>query len=133
MATKTRKVTREQAEAVLAAIRTQFKAYCSTHAETAETFADDPELVAVLTTLADGTPRAETPQPVLVENFEFTAGMPAPFAIVWEEGPYEWAYAAMHGGVDQEFGGTIAAATPVPGVTTEAYTTFAIGIYPEEN
>lgn len=132
MATKTRKVTREQAEAVLAAVRKQFIAYCATHAETAEMYADDPELVDVLTKYADGRPKPEDPQPVIVENFEWVTGMVAPYAIVWEEGPYEWAYNAIHGGTDEEFGGTIQPADPIHGVTTEAYTTWALGIYPEE-
>ena len=146
MTTTTTTVAREAAEAVLAAVRKQFRNHCATHAEIAEMFADDPELVATLTTKRDGTPKPEAPQPKLVENWQFThRDDPAPFAIVWEEGPYEWAYNAIHGGVDEEmtalmaeaaaeFGGTapvakIAAADPITGVETEPITGWALGVY----
>jgi hypothetical protein len=139
-ATKT--VTREQAEAVLAKVRQQYLAYCATAEETAVMYADDPELVDVLTKSKDGTPKANPPQPTLVENFDWGAG-PVPWAIVWEEGPFEWAYNAMQGGVDEEVaamlaaegvegGGKVDAVDPVPGVATEPYSGWALAIYPEE-
>lgn len=129
--TTTTKLTRDHAEKVLAAVRKQFIAYCATNAETAEMFADDPGLVDVLTKFANGTPKPEAPQPTIVENFEFVKGMVAPYAIVWEEGPYEWAFNAMHGGTDAEFGGTIAPADPINDIETEAYTAWALAIYPK--
>lgn len=141
MDTKTVQVTREQAETVLAKVRQQFLGYCATHAETAAMFADDPDLVKTLTTFADGAPKPENPQPKLVQNFAWNGGE-VPWAIVWEEGPFEWAYNAMGGGVDEEMaamlaaegiegGGKVDAVDPVPGVRTEPYTTWALAIYPE--
>lgn len=122
-------VTRKQAEQVLAEIRKQFTVHCATHAEIAERNPDDPDFVRLLTCRPDGTPRHENPQPKLVENWEWVSGTPVRWAILWEEGPCEWAYIAMHGGTDAD-GFTIPAATPVEGVYTEAWTTWAIGIYP---
>lgn len=140
--TTTTKVTTEQAEAVLAAVRKQFRTYCATHAEIAEIYADDPELVDVLTRGNEPT------QPVLREGWQFTHRIDAaPFTILWEDGPDGWAYNAIHGGLDEEmtalvadaaaeFGATttppammIAAADPIAGVETEPITGWALGIW----
>lgn len=75
-------ITREQAEQALASIRQQFKVYID----------------------------AGEPEPVLVENwkpFVYRDGSMVdtdtyPFAIVWDEGPFEWAYRARGGGIDEE-------------------------------
>lgn len=75
-------ITREQAEQALASIRQQFKVYID----------------------------AGEPEPILVENwkpFTYRDGEVVdtdtyPFAIVWEGGPFEWAYRARWGGVDEE-------------------------------
>ncbi len=128
--TITRNITRTQAEAALAAIKTQFRSYCATNAEIAAEYADDPELVALLTTRRDGSLWPDAPQPKLVENFEWTRGHVAPFAIVWEEGPYEWVYSAFYGGTDEEFGTTIKSVETIPGVASEAYTSWALALYP---
>lgn len=75
-------ITREQAEQALAAVKEQFKVYID----------------------------AGESEPVLVENWEpfvYQDGKVVdtetyPFAIVWEDGPFEWAYRAKGGGVDEE-------------------------------
>lgn len=77
--------------------------------------------------------------PTLVENWDWS-GHPTRWAIVWEEGPYEWAYHFPFGGVDEEL--TAALQDFAPGkvvrrkevqlpdhIFTEAITSFAIGIY----
>jgi hypothetical protein len=79
--------------------------------------------------------------PVVIEEWDFlTYGNPAPFAIVWEEGPYEWAYRFPEGGIDEEatYGiqdiapGTVvrtAAAKIDPHIFVEAITSWAVGLY----
>lgn len=76
--------------------------------------------------------------PALVQDFYDTGH----WAVVWEEGPYDWALNAFTGGVDeeatallQEFkpGGVIylkTAAKPA-GVWTEPYTGWALMVYPD--
>lgn len=70
-------VTREQAEQVLEAVKKQYRPY----------WEPDGDYVPQL--------------PVLIENWEYL-DHPTPWAIVWEEGPDEWAYRASSGGVDEE-------------------------------
>jgi hypothetical protein len=70
--------------------------------------------------------------PQIMENWDFMGyGNPAPFSIVWEEGPYEWAIGFPYGGVDPEFGLRRKSVEDlVPDhVWTESTTSWAIGIY----
>ncbi|WP_149264325.1 hypothetical protein [Actinomadura sp. K4S16] len=118
-------VTREEAEQVLEAIKKQYKPY----------WQDDL-----------GDPYG--PAPELFEDWSWRDHSTA-FAVVWEVGPFEWAYRAGCGGVDPELvelyaaelGGTregrakareLAHNDPVPvpaGIRLEPITTFAVGIY----
>jgi hypothetical protein len=75
-------ITREQAEQALSCIRRQFKVYID---------AGEPEPVLV-----------ENWKPFVYRNGEVVDTDPYPFAIVWEEGPFEWACRAKSGGVDEE-------------------------------
>lgn len=100
--TKT-KVTRREAEQVLAAVKRQCKTW-----------------------LGEGS----TP-PVLRENWSWT-GPTYAWAIIWEEGPYEWTYLFPHGGIEEEFGFNLKAVNLPAGVWTEAITSWAIAIYPKD-
>lgn len=101
----TQKVTKRQAEKVLALVRKQFAPWVK----------------------GTGT------GPVLVKNWDWRSG-PAPYAIVWEEGAYEWAHLSTGGGRDEEFGFRIDPITEeqqrAMGVFLEPYTSWALGIYP---
>lgn len=69
--------------------------------------------------------------PKLIENWDWLDSGPTPWAIVWEEGPYEWALRAQSGGTDPEFGTVTPEAENWPeGVFAEAATSWAVGIYP---
>lgn len=118
--TATPTVTRQQAEAVLQAIRTQFSAYVQAEGITEELL----------------RPLSDDDLPQLVEDYDG-----APFAIVWESNsPYEWAYRVFEGGVDEEmtelaseFGGGVVrtpAVTEPEGVHCEPLMSFILGIYP---
>lgn len=118
-------VTREQAEAVLEAVKERYRSYW----ETGDKYAPQP--------------------PKLVENWDWLDSGPTAWAIVWEEGPFEWAYRATSGGFDEEAALLIADAigpeatreraragdfteqpVAVPaGVWLEPVTTWAVGIY----
>lgn len=69
--------------------------------------------------------------PKIVEDWAWL-GDPAPFAIIWEEGPFEWTYLFPHGGIDEEFGFKVKdVSSKVPSdILVEAITSWAIGIYP---
>lgn len=68
-------VTRQQAETVLNRIKTQYRAHW------------EPD---------------ERCAPKLVENWDWLESGPRRWAIVWEEGPFEWAFRASMGGFDEE-------------------------------
>lgn len=93
-------VTREDAEAVLQAIVKQF------HAEAYDDLG-----------------------PKLLMEWDWPTGGPTP-TIVWEEGPYEWTMLAVHGGVDQEYGGTVPAVEIPATVFVEPYSGWALCLYP---
>ena len=76
-------VTKKQAEQVFAEVKAKYKAY-----------------------IFEGS------APSLVKDFEWGAGK-VPYAIVWDGGPYEWAY-QVH--------------TNVEGVYTEPYTSWAVAV-----
>lgn len=86
--------------------------------------------------------------PELVKDWQYLND-PTPWAIVWEDGPFEWAYTALSGGVDEEVAALAAEFTDtaqrqvidrvsqvepiqVDGVFLEPVTSWAIGIYPED-
>ena len=77
--------------------------------------------------------------PKLIMEFDFS-GAPRP-AIVWEDGPFEWAHLASSGGVDEGMASLarnagIRTAPPeqdpvkVAGLFLEPITSWALGIYP---
>lgn len=73
--------------------------------------------------------------PKIVQNWEWLQySDPAPFSIIWEEGPYEWAYLFPNGGRDEEFGSTRRDVSDLipSGVFVEPITSWAIGIYSDE-
>lgn len=136
-----RKISREQAEAALAAVREQFKKYLEP--ETFEAFTAD-----------DGTehPARTYPplctEPKLVEDWNGSG-----WAICWEDGPDEWAYRATSGGTSeeervlvaqaaQEFGydpkaavARIKADEPITwpkGVVGGPYYSFVLSLYPND-
>jgi hypothetical protein len=88
-----------------------------------------------------GITPGEPGAPVLIPEWDFlTYGNPAPFAIVWEEGPYEWAYRFPEGGIDEEATyeiqdlapGTVVRTAPAKidrHIFTEAITSWAVGLY----
>lgn len=121
------KITQQQAEAVLAAVKAQFAAYL------------EP------ITLDGGRVIAGDPPPTLVMDYEDVAGRRIP-AILWEDGPGEWADRASMGGTSEEERVLVAQAAeefgvpyvkpaddePVPlpaGVTVEPIYSFVLGIY----
>lgn len=125
-------ISRELAEAALAAIREQFKAYLQPY------------------TMDDGTVLPAPEGPELVEDFR----QEGHWAICWESGPDEWALRAFAGGVDPEIwhemyaelrsqgmseadataGARVIAQDPAvacpPGVYAEPYMSFILGLFP---
>lgn len=115
-------LTRKQAEQALASVRQQFKVYID----------------------------AGEPEPRLIENYKpfvYRDGKEAdtdtyPFAIEWEDGPFEWAYRAQSGGVDEEltllgreFKEDYIAETPAAqgwpkGVNAAPYFSYVLVLYP---
>lgn len=69
--------------------------------------------------------------PKLVKDWDWTGSGPAPYAIIWEGGPYDWAVYFPYGGIDPEFGSKIAdVSSEVPkDVFCEAVTGWALGLY----
>jgi hypothetical protein len=63
--------------------------------------------------------------PVLVEDFEDSGH----YAVVYEGGPYEWAWLVSQGETD-EFGHRWPKAEIPAGVHTECVFSFALGLYP---
>lgn len=99
-----KKVTKGNAEKVLAGVKKLFKAY------------------------TDGG----NDGPVLVKDWDWVGGPPVPWAIIWEGGPYEWSYLVPNGGIDQEFGLKFGPIDVPDGVYIEHETSWAIGIYPTD-
>lgn len=91
-----------------------------------------------------GITAADQYGPVLAENFTWVGS--APYAIVWEEGPFEWAMAFTGGGISEEdaemcaelnaeFGADLKPAghpayEAPAGVYVEPLTGWALGLYP---
>lgn len=125
-------VTREQAEAVLAAVKEKFAAYCTTFPVTGGRMDFDAEPV----------PLPEECLPRLVEDYRWGDGPGAPFAVVWEEGPFEWALQELEGEtVDEEATAGLQEFAPgrvlrhravgLPeGVLVEPVTGSVLGVYP---
>ena len=70
--------------------------------------------------------------PVLVKDYETWGGDVAPWAILWEEGPYEWPYLFPFGGIEEEFGFTVRdVSAMIPSrVFAEPLNGWSIAIYP---
>lgn len=103
--TKRKKVTKTQANKVLAAVRKQLA----------------------------GSILPGDAGPIVNMTFDWTGYGPNP-AIVWEEGPYQWTYMFPYGGIEEEFGFKIAdVSSQLPaGVWCEAVTAWAMNIYPKD-
>lgn len=98
----TTKVTKRQAEKVLASIKRQWKTYLDAGYE----------------------------PPVLIMDWDWFGDGGGRPAIIWEGGPFEWALFANFGGKD-EFGFDVAEADyDRDEVFVEPLTTWALGIYP---
>ncbi len=70
-------------------------------------------------------------QPKLMRDWDFLGYGSTRWSIVWEEGPYDWAYLFPYGGIEPEFGfrlADVSAAIP-EGFYAEAITSWAIGLY----
>lgn len=96
-------VTRKQAEAALTAVKKRFKPWVD----------------------------AGGPGPELRMDFDWFGHGPGP-AIVWEEGPYQWATLDPEGDIDEEFGFPVPAIVLPDELWTEALTSCALGIYEKE-
>lgn len=75
---------------------------------------------------------AEGNVPKLIENWDWLESGSIPFAIVWEEGPDEWAYRAGDGGPFHTDLGTLNTPKAVNwpcGTFAEPITSWAVGIY----
>lgn len=85
----------------------------------------------VLAAVIKQCPTGGTP-PTLVKDYETWGGGVAPYAILWEEGPYDWPYLFPYGGVDEEFGFKVpdVSATIPTGVFAEALNNWSVAIYP---
>ena len=86
----------------------------------------------VLKSVAKAFPGYSEYGPTLVKDWAETGT----WAIVWEEGPYEWCYkyatlTAGYPAKEEEFGGTWKPVKPVKGVWTEPYFSFVLCLYPE--
>lgn len=77
---------------------------------------------------------ADYPEPKVIENYD---GRPGQFVIMWEEGPFEWAYYGTLGSMkyaerDPEFGFRLPI-VPVPDslshVFTEPVNTYTVALY----
>jgi hypothetical protein len=66
--------------------------------------------------------------PVLVRDYEGWSTTTR-WAIVWEEGPYEWVH-YLDGGIEEEFGFDLQPAGRPAGVHVEAIQSFSLGLYP---
>lgn len=69
--------------------------------------------------------------PKLVKDWDWTGYGPAPYAIIWEGGPYDWAVYFPFGGIEEEFGRKLPDVSDlVPkDVFCEAVTGWALGLY----
>lgn len=126
-------ITRTQAEAVRTAVAEQFRSYWQGFTIPADE--DGPERVY-----------PDTQGPVLVEHYESWGGSDIRWAIVWEEGPFEWAMNASMGGYDDEVAeallacgkdrtyaeqqATVEAVTTPDGVFVEPVNGYVLGVYP---
>lgn len=114
MTTKTR-VTRKQAEGVLAALHKAFPSYVQEFADgnydRLVPMAPDSEYLPKIFTDFDGHP----------------------YVIIWESGsPYGWTHLFPHGGIDEEYGGKHPAVDLPAGVWTEAVNGCVLAIYPKD-
>lgn len=110
-----KRVTKRDAEKVLIAVRRQFRAHLD--------------------------PKRPDAGPQLRKDWDWFGGKPVPYAIIWEEGPFEWAATFDPFGFKPDVDEDLSALAgqpirypkgkPVPSsVYIEAQTSWAIGIYP---
>lgn len=95
-------ITRRDAERVLVALKEQCKSWC---------FDEDGADISNIT---------------LAENFDG-----ARFAIIWEEGPYDWTCYFPYGGTEEEFGGRLKdVSSKIPShLFIEALTSYSVGLF----
>lgn len=106
-----KKVSRKQAEQALAAIKEQFKTYIEVY--------------------------GEEYGPKLIEDWEpHWNDRTIDFVIMWEEGPFEWAYNAKDGGIDEELSSMAGQRMDIPAATTwpegiwmEPATSYCVALY----
>lgn len=112
--TMTQQITREQADAVLAAVVKQ------RHFTAEEAAAEFAESGIRLT--GEG--------PKVIMDWTWVGPTPTP-SIVWEEGPFEWAHLFPYGGIEEEFGFKVKDVSgDLPaGVHIEAATSWALHLY----
>lgn len=90
--------------------------------------------IATARTIADrvaaafGVPAGDPYGPKAVVRWECFTDRPTT-AVVWEEGPFEWAILATTGGIT-EWGYSVSPIALPKGVFAEPITTWAIGLYP---
>lgn len=109
-----KKITRKQAEQALAAIEEQYRTYLA----------------------GDGKKYG----PKLVENWEpHWSDSVIDFVIMWEDGPFEWAYNAKDGGLDEELSSMAGQRMDTPAATTwpeavwcEPATSYCVALYPTD-
>lgn len=72
--------------------------------------------------------------PTLIKDWNWGWNYPTDYAwaIVWEEGPYDWAHLFPYGGIDEEFGFRHNEVEIPDGVWTECITGWAIAVYPKD-
>lgn len=71
--------------------------------------------------------------PQLVQDYEPMHGGTVDYAIVWEEGPYEWTYGAFWPHIDTETGLRREGVVKPAGVYSEAINTYALGLYHDDS
>ena len=86
---------------------------------------------AVLRSVAKAFPDCSESSPELVKDWAGNAG----WAIVWEDGPYEWVFqysemSAGYAATDAEFGFSRKPVKPIKGVYTEPFYSFVMMVYP---
>lgn len=85
----------------------------------------------VVAALVRQYPRSVT-RPTLVRDWDWFGTGTSPWAIVWEEGPHDWAHVFPYGGRSEEFGREVSEVRLPAGVWVEPITGWAIGLYRDE-
>jgi hypothetical protein len=98
--------------------------------KTAVTNADMEKVLATIVKQIPWALDAKNSSPKIVMDFDYFGRGSTP-AIVWEEGPFEWTYTFPYGGIDGEFGFSVADVSGyIPeGLFIEPITSWAVGVY----